>query len=283
MKSFFSYLVLDILTGGANPDANGTMYSLRFVPFFGFLNEVSSEELVIRTITTIGLWISIYCMLQIMHGTVAILAVATSLMKVKTWRPLFGPPSKAYTIRQFWRYFLTSAYLLAKSTYHQLLPILSGQLLIHCLPVSISSGPRPTIRNSPLHPPGSPTLSSASAKAVSSLAISFCSLVFLVSSLHHAATDMAEGMSWRTSGSIQFFMTQLMGVVVEDAAQGIWRRIGGEPNECSVRLLGYLWVLAFHVWSVPAWIYPSLVDNKGKEKDMIVPFSLVSTLRGMKR
>lgn len=104
VKVSFSYLVLDILTASANPATNATVYSLRLVPFFSRLQEVSIEEVITRILTSTGLWASIYCMMQIMHGTVAILAVASGLSEVRTWRPLYGPLSEAYTIRQFWRY-----------------------------------------------------------------------------------------------------------------------------------------------------------------------------------
>ena len=104
MNVFLSYILLDILSASANPATNATVYSLRLVPFFSRLREVSIEEVVARIVISIGVWIGIYCMMQIMYGTVAFVAVASGLSEVRTWRPLYGPLSEAYTIRQFWRY-----------------------------------------------------------------------------------------------------------------------------------------------------------------------------------
>lgn len=45
-----------------------------------------------------------------------------------------------------------------------------------------------------------------------------------------------------------------------------------------LRVIGYLWVFVFLVWSTPVWIYPSLRMNKGEEKDAVVPFSLIGAV-----
>lgn len=89
---------------------------------------------------------------------------------------------------------------------------------------------------------------------------------------------MAEGMPWQRSGSVRFFVTQFVGVVLEDAAQEFYRRIGRRLGGWRARALGFVWVFAFHVWSTPAWSYPGLVDRTGGEKDRILPFSLIGPL-----
>lgn len=103
MNVFISFLVLDTLTTSGSPDTNANEYSVHLVPFFIRLNEVTVEEIIVRIIITICFWISIYCIMQVMHSVVAIIAVASGLTDVRGWRPLFGPPSQGYTIRKFWR------------------------------------------------------------------------------------------------------------------------------------------------------------------------------------
>ena len=94
----------------------------------------------------------------------------------------------------------------------------------------------------------------------------------------HGLIDLAEGMPWRKSGSLHFFITQFFGVFFEDMFQRFWLSMGGSTQGKLTKLAGFAWVLLFHVWSVPGWIYPSLVDNAGEEKDAIVPFSVVRFL-----
>ena len=103
MKVSICFLVLDTLTASGSPDTNANEYSVHLVPFFIRLNEVTVEELIVRIIMTVCVWISIYCIMQVMHSVVAIIAVASRLTDVRGWRPLFGPPSQGYTIRRFWR------------------------------------------------------------------------------------------------------------------------------------------------------------------------------------
>lgn len=106
----------------------------------------------------------------------------------------------------------------------------------------------------------------------------FCFLVFLTSGVVHGITDLAQGMSWNKSGSLQFFVTQFCGVFLEDMFQHFWLITGANTQGKFTKLVGFAWVLLFHVWSVPGWVYPSLVDNVGGEKDAIVPFSVVKFL-----
>lgn len=48
-------------------------------------------------------------------------------------------------------------------------------------------------------------------------------LNFFISGLLHAMIDVACGLTWHESGSIQFFCTQLLGIVLEDFVWNIYR------------------------------------------------------------
>lgn len=112
-------------------------------------------------------------------------------------------------------------------------------------------------------------------------------IVFAISGLQHALIDMAEGYSWQLSGSVQFFLTQAVGIMVEDAIQAIYSRqlsagYGKQVPSVLVRwarFIGYIWVAVFLVWSTPMWIYPALRVNKGEEKDILLPYSFIRLLK----
>ena len=96
------YLVLDLLTAWGDPDKNPVTYSLDLVPFFRRLGEVTVEQLVIRLITTIALWTSIYCIMTILYSVVSLIAVLSGASEARSWPPVYGSLSNAYTIRRFW-------------------------------------------------------------------------------------------------------------------------------------------------------------------------------------
>ena len=108
------------------------------------------------------------------------------------------------------------------------------------------------------------------------------SLVFLLSGLLHAWTEIGQGFTWRESGQIQFFMTQVLGIMLEDAVQALFRFVrgvkrGSAPTRGS-RVIGYIWLVIFFWWSTPAWFYPRLRVSGGDERDQILPFSLFGQL-----
>ena len=106
---------------------------------------------------------------------------------------------------------------------------------------------------------------------------------FFISGLMHAFSDLGRGLAWEQSGAIQFFVTQVIGIVIEDTVRKAYRSIFGASNDIAtpriLKGIGYLWVLAFLVWSIPVWIYPSMYVDKGEPKDQIIPYSVVGLLK----
>ena len=96
------YLVLDLLTAWGDPDQNPVTYSLDLVPLFRRLGEVTVEQIAVRLITTIALWTSIYCIMTILYSVVSLIAVLSGASETRSWPPVYGSLSNAYTIRRFW-------------------------------------------------------------------------------------------------------------------------------------------------------------------------------------
>lgn len=242
------YLVLDLLTLASQPDQNPVLYRPSNISWSNAGNR-SVERLVIRSASTFGFWLSLYCIIQAYMGSMAFLSVALGFSEVNSWRPGFGPISEAYSVRRFWGIFW------------------------HKYQQQKMSSPASFVTNSVLGlPKGTP---------VSRYTHLF--LTFFISGLMHAMTDLAEGFTWQQSGSLRFFCTQAVGIIVEDGIRTFYRWALPNWKQASThqtfnKILGYIWVVIFMVWSTPAWIYPSLYANKGEDKDLIVPFSLVRAI-----
>ncbi|MCJ1432277.1 hypothetical protein MMC27_001633 [Xylographa pallens] len=248
------YMILDLATSEPpQPGVNATNFSARKVPFFGRLSAVSTPDLVIRLATTIGLWVSLYCVIQAGYSVYAFVCVALNIDEPKSWRPAFGSLEEAYSIRRFWGMFWHQ-FQRQKLTG-------SADFLVFDL-VRLQRG-------------------SLTARYAHLLA------VFAISGLQHALVDRAEGYSWQSSGSIQFFLTQAAGIMLEDAIQAMYnQQLGRNHNKHSrsiqanwVRYTGYIWVAVFLIWSTPVWIYPALRVNEGEEKDILLPFSIIGFLK----
>ena len=96
--------------------------------------------------------------------------------------------------------------------------------------------------------------------------------------------ETVEGLPYRSSGTIQFFCTQAIGIMLEDGIQAVYRLAYGmkrdsvRSSSLGARLIGYCWVVAFLAWSTPVWLYPRLYANEGQKKDEYLPFSIVKRL-----
>ena len=101
-----------------------------------------------------------------------------------------------------------------------------------------------------------------------------------MSGLQHVVTDMAAGMSFAMSGSIQFFVTHFFGMLVEDTVQKVWLRVGGRPSTRATTILGFVWVILFQLWSTPVWLYPMLLNRKGLESERLLPLNIMEGIMG---
>jgi hypothetical protein len=94
--------VLDISSFGVNPETNSVLFASQRIPFFARLSHVSSEEIAIRIISSLTLWLNIYCVASMGYRILGIIAVGTGVSPVSAWRPPFGELADAYTVRRFW-------------------------------------------------------------------------------------------------------------------------------------------------------------------------------------
>lgn len=108
-------------------------------------------------------------------------------------------------------------------------------------------------------------------------------LTFFFPGLIHAMTDVAEGFARQQSGSLRFFCTQAVCIIIEDGIRTMYRWALFDQKKASFlqpfnKVLGYIWVVIFMVWSTPIWIYPSLYANRGEDMELVVPFSLIRAI-----
>ena len=96
------YFVLDISSFDANPEISTVLFASQKIPFFARLSHVSSHDIAIRVISSLTLWVSIYCFASMGYSILSITAVATGVSPVSAWRPPFGDLADAYTLRRFW-------------------------------------------------------------------------------------------------------------------------------------------------------------------------------------
>ena len=98
-------------------------------------------------------------------------------------------------------------------------------------------------------------------------------LVFAVSGVFHFLGDIAQGICGHESGAMHFFCTQALGIMFEDMAQALLRRLVGAKPIAKfgffTRTVGYIWLVAWLTWTSPIWIYPAMQRDKGEP---IVPF-----------
>lgn len=110
------YLVLDFLSLGADPESNAINFSPEMVPVFTRLGDVTGQQLIMRLFVTLGFGAGVYSFQTGIQSIFALVDVGLGLNEVKSWRPMFGSPWDAYTVRRFWRYVGDSMFLVKTVT-----------------------------------------------------------------------------------------------------------------------------------------------------------------------
>lgn len=96
------FLFLDLASLMPNDDGNKEMFSQNYIPLLTRLGSISTQEMLNRSMTTLLCWTSMYCTMQILYSASSALCVGLGFSSVKDWRPLFGSPFDAFTLRGFW-------------------------------------------------------------------------------------------------------------------------------------------------------------------------------------
>lgn len=108
------------------------------------------------------------------------------------------------------------------------------------------------------------------------------SLVFFFSGVLHEIYHVAEGLPRPYGANVHFFMTQAVGIMLEDTVQTMYRAIRGvqrgTPPTTATRLVGYIWLALFLSWSTPVWIYTRLRVTTADPSQQWVSFSLLGLL-----
>ncbi|KAH8912352.1 hypothetical protein BR93DRAFT_922317 [Coniochaeta sp. PMI_546] len=236
-----------IVAGRQNPP-NISAFTPDKVPVFTRLGEITAEEVITRLAASIMHFVGTYCVVQSFYYATAVPCVALG-SQVRDWRPAFGSLSELYTVRKFWGTF-----------WHQ--------FVRHML-----STPAAFIAHSVLRlPPRG---------FVQRYVKIF--LVFAFSGALHAVIDIyAVGLDLSESGALRFFCTQALGIVLEDAVQGAWRRAVGPPGGgIGTRIVGSVWLAVFMAWSTPHWAYPYVVKSvEPGAGDAPLPLSLAVRVLG---
>lgn len=104
IKVLASYLIVDLCSLGAQPERNQVMFSRERIGFFSRLRQPGIEEVVLRVLASLTLWLNIYCLFRVFHGLLGFVFVGLGINEVKHWAPPFGSLSKANSVRRFWGY-----------------------------------------------------------------------------------------------------------------------------------------------------------------------------------
>lgn len=83
----------------------------------------------------------------------------------------------------------------------------------------------------------------------------------------------------RESGAMHFFVTEALGIMLEDAFQAGYYYFSGKQRQSQVptwhKVVGFVWLAVFQVWASPMWLYAQ-VRHMRFGVDVLFPFLAVS-------
>ena len=98
----------------------------------------------------------------------------------------------------------------------------------------------------------------------------------------HTVIDLSAGMSWHESDALEFCL-QALGIMAEDGMKSAWRYLKGSKSArgpvFAVRLVGYLWVVLWLVWSTPISMFPVYRVREGHPGKQPLLFQILAISR----
>ncbi|KAH8776175.1 hypothetical protein BGZ57DRAFT_953307 [Hyaloscypha finlandica] len=275
-----TYLLCDSFNLLDRSEATSAAFPAEHEQLFSRLSEVTIKELIARNVATFWFAVVTVLFLTWVYNLFALVSVGSGLCPPAAWPPLFGSLSDAYTLRGFWGYVPFTSYSTSKniSWDKELVLMMKFSSYWHKLMRAVVESLASWISTS--------LLRLNKGTAISKYFRIF--LAFLISGILHVTVDMEFGIPFLHSPAPRFFFMQALGIMFEEAVERAWRSYspyspfeiglnGFERRRRWARWVGYGWVWAFFVWTVPSYSWEGL-RIAGTRSDLAVPWSLVEWL-----
>jgi len=111
---------------------------------------------------------------------------------------------------------------------------------------------------------------------------------FLLSGILHTVLDTCGGVAQSEARTWVFFVLQAVGIMMEDSVEAAYCWLfASKTGEKIVypelklwhKIVGYVWVYLFMVWTTPAWSFAN-IRHADPEHNYILPFSVVGWFNG---
>lgn len=166
--------------------------------------------------------IEIHLGVSMTYSSMAAASVTLGLAEPRQWPPIFGHWSEAFTVGRYWG-----------RTWHQ---VLRRLLTAH----------GKFVANEVLHLQSGTSLAWHVQLYVA----------FALSGLLHLAGEYRALNNWKTGGAMRFFVLQALAITFEEMVIKLASRTGFNKTTRASKLIGYVWVLGWMIWTVPSWTGP---------------------------
>ncbi|KAF4764707.1 hypothetical protein HAV15_001541 [Penicillium sp. str.  len=209
--------------------------------------DIPGRELISQAIQTLITWLVVSRLLLSFYYRVASIIFVSLGDSPSNSPPLIGRMADIYTLRNFWGKF-----------WHQLLrlPLTSTS---NFLARDVLGLPR-----------------SSFVERYTNVFI-----VFFFSGLTHAILDSLRNVSPWDFWTMSFFLSFVIGYMIEDGVQGLWKRKLGSQNDSGLpvwwqKALGFCWVIIWLGVTSPWYFRPGML--RPEEQMVLVPFSIVGLI-----
>ncbi|CAI7654061.1 uncharacterized protein N7487_001898 [Penicillium crustosum] len=209
--------------------------------------DIPGQEMIVQAIQTLITWLVVSRILLSFYYRVASIIFVSLGDSPSNSPPLIGRMADIYTLRNFWGKF-----------WHQLLrlPLTSTSKF---LARDVLGLPRPSF--------------------VERYTNVF--IVFFFSGLTHAILDSLRNVSPWDFWTMSFFLSFVVGYMIEDGIQDIWKRILGSQTDSGLpvwwqKALGFCWVVTWLGVTSPWYFRPGML--RPEEQMSLVPFSIVGLI-----
>ena len=102
-RCLISLFIVDVISFmGRDATSNSVNFAQSRIPLFARLQSVTTEEIVLRVISSVLHWVTFVFLLQALYDLAAIVIIALGLGRIERWPPLFNRWTECWSVRQFW-------------------------------------------------------------------------------------------------------------------------------------------------------------------------------------